>query len=168
MKKYFVLLIGMVVLMGCASMIPPAIRVDNAIEEAGQQYKITANVSVNVSGMGAQNIEDVFSDFGFQISSQADYTVRVESEILGQSRAWGYLIYPVKLRMWVKDTRSGQEYFYKANANFSYHLNYGYSGYNSVQHYPNDPYGLAAKIAATEAIGNFIQEQEIPHRWPDE
>ena len=166
MKKYYVLFFGMIFFVGCAFMTPPAIRVDNAIERAGQQYAITEDVSVNVLGNRAQDIEEVFHDFGFRITkSEPDYTIQVEVENLGWSQSWGYYMYPAKIRMRVVD-RAGREYFYKADATFRYFVSHGYYGYNSTRHYPNDPHGLAAKIAAAEAIGDFIEEQGIPHQWP--
>lgn len=165
MKKYIVLFFVVSFLGACVSMVPPAIRVDNAIEKVGGQYAITESVSVAVSGQYAQNIEEVFYDFGFRISKNPDYTIQVEAENLGWGRTWGYQVYPVKIRIRVRDNRSSQEYFYKANGTFQYYVSY-YSGHNGTQHYPNDPYGLAAKNAAVEAIGDFIQEQKIPHRQP--
>jgi hypothetical protein len=166
MKKYIVLFVLVAFLVGCSLMTPPAVRVDNAIERAGRQYAITQDVSVNVLGNRAQDIEEVFSDFGFRISTQPDYTVQVEVENLGWGQSWGYYMYPAKIRMRVQDNRTGREYFYKADGVFRYFVSYGYYGYNSTWHYPADPYGLAAKIAATEAIGDFIEEQRIPHHWP--
>lgn len=150
---------------GCAYMTPPAIRVDNEIEREGQQYQITDEVSVNVLGNRAQDIEEVFHDFGFRISSQPDYTVRVEVENLGWSQSWGYYLYPAKIRMRITDNH-GREYYYKADGVFYYRANHGYYGYNSTQHQPNDPYGLAGKIAAKKAIKDFIGEQEIAHKKP--
>jgi len=167
MKKYVVLFFLVILLGGCYFMTPPAIRVDNAIEKAGQQYQILKDVSIAIVGNRAETIGEVFHDFGFSVvENEADYMVRVEVENLGWGQSWGYQMYPAKIRMRVKNNRTGREYFYKADGTFSYHLNYGYSGYNGTIHYPDDPYGLAAKIAAKEAIRDFIEEQGIPHRWP--
>ena len=167
MKKYVCLIVLLnLSFWGCSFMVPPAIRVDNAIERETAKYRILEEISVNVLGNRAQDIEEVFHDFGFRISNRSDYTIRVEVEHLGWSQAGGYYGYPAKLRMRVVDNRTGREYYYKADGTFWYFASHGYYGYNSTRHYPNDPYGLAAKIAATEAIGDFIEEQNIPHRWP--
>ena len=169
MKKYIVLLICVSLGVGCAFMTPPAIRVDNAIEQVGRQYAITKDVSVAIFGSSAQGIADVFHDFGFTVvreKEKADYVVETETENLGWSQSWGYYMYPAKVRMRIKDNRD-QEYFYEADGIFRYFARSGYGYYgNSTQHNPNDPYGLAAKIAAVEAIGNFIEEQGIPHYRP--
>ena len=148
-------------------MTSPAVRVDNAIEKAGRAYGITKDVSVTVTGNRADNIADVFKDFGFSIvENKPDYLVRVEVQNLGFGRSWRYQIYPAKLRLKITDKKTGKEYYYKANGEFRFFVS-AYGGANRTYHYPSDPYGVAAKIAATRAIGDFMGEHKIPHRRPE-
>jgi len=166
MKKYSVLLMILFLSFeGCSFMVSPAIRVDNAIEKVGRDYQITEDISVAVFGNRADDIKDVFKDFGFSVvNSEPDYIVEVKIQNLGTGRAWRYLVYSAKIRLLITDNETKEEYYYKANAEFRVFMG-GY-GINSTYHYPSDPYGVAAKKAAAEAIGDFLEENDISHRWP--
>ena len=147
-------------------MTSPAVRVDNAVEKVGRDWRITKDLKVAITGNRASDIGDVFKDFGFSVvENEADYFVRVEIQNLGSGRAWRYYIYSAKTRLKITDSNTGKEYYCKADGEFRLFKS-AYGGINSTHHYPHDPYGLAAKIAAAEAIGDFIYAAHIPHCRP--
>ncbi len=170
MKKYVSLYVSLFVLLifsfwGC-SMISPAIRINNAIERVGHAYGITKDVSVTIVGNYADDIKDVFKDFGFSIvENKADYLVRIKVQSLGTGRSLMYYVYPATIRLTIIDNRTKKEYYYKADGEFKFRAQYGGGSY-SIYHHPNNFYGMAAKIATPEAIGHFMDECNIPHRRP--
>ena len=166
MKKYVSLFVLLIFSFWGCSMISPAIRINNAIERVGQDFGITEDVSVTVAGNRADDIKDVFKDFGFSIvENKADYLVRVEVQNLGIGRSWAYYVYPVTIRLKIRNNKTRKEYYYKADGEFKFRVQLS-GGIYSTYHYPNDPYGVAAKIAAAETIGDFMDEHNIAHRWP--
>lgn len=175
MKKHLVLLIiSFLFLSGCSAFLPsPAIRVDNAIKKVGQKYAITRFVSVAVIGYRAREIKDVFRAFGFPIvaddhKEKADYIVQTEVENLGIGYSFGFQIYPAKVWLKVVQESTGIEDTFEGTGEFRLFQSYYSYGINRTYHYAQDPYGLAAKIAAAEAVGNFIEKNGIDHRWPEE
>jgi hypothetical protein len=163
MKKMILVLLLPFLFSGCTMfLVSPAIRVDNAIEKVGARYRITDEASVSVTGDRASAIEDVFRSFGFSVVNRsADYAVKIEVENLGYGYDWGCYAYPAKVRMRVTKNCIDKQFFYSADAEFKF-----YSGSSSFSRYPSDPYGVAAKIAAAHAIGDFIEEQKISHLSP--
>lgn len=147
----------------------PSLRVDEKVETICRQYRITRNINVIVLGRRAEQVKEVFRNFGFnvlidQATENADYIFRVDTEEQGYGRSFGYIIYPAKV--YLKNVDSvGVERAYKGTAEFRYFRSH-YYGRNSTYFYPADPYGIAVKMAAAEAIGNFIEGAGIPHKEP--
>ena len=166
MKKYVSLFVLLIFSFWGCSMISPTIRVNNAIERVGHDYGITKDVSVTVVGNRANEIKDVFKDFGFSVvENKADYHVRVEVQSLGTGRSLVRHVYPVTIRLKIRDNRTGKEHYFKADGEFKFRAQH-YGGIYSTYHSPHDPFGVAAKIAAAETIGDFMDECNIPHRRP--
>lgn len=169
MKKYIVLLLIMIFSFGgCSFMTSPAIRVDNGIKKVAWHFSITEDVKVAVFGDRAEDVKDVFRDFGFKVVADqqkelANYIIVVRVENLGYGYSWGYYIYPAMTKLNVVDDETGIERSYRGTAEFRVFVR-NYGGINSTYHQPSDPYGLAAKMAAAEAIGNFIQGNNILHK----
>lgn len=169
MKKYFCLLVLLVFgLSGCL-MRSPLIRNEEVLARVGSKYAILEPITIAVVGHDQgfiNDIKDVFRYFGFSIVNdnymeKADYSVIPEKEVLGGGYNWGFQVYPVKVRLKILDKNTGIERVFEGTGQYQEFRNsYRY------QSYSNNPYGVAAKKAAMEAVGNLIGELGISHRRP--
>lgn len=167
MKKYICLFV-LLVFGGCL-MKSPLIRNEEVLAGVGSKYAILESITIAVTGYDQDfksDIKDVFRYFGFSIVNdnymeKADYLVIPEKEVLGGGWNWGFQVYPVKVRLKILDKNTGVEHVFEGTGQYQEFRNsYRY------QSYSNNPYGVAAKRAAMEAVGNLIGELGILHMNP--
>ena len=159
---------------------PKPVELQNDLEDIMRTYRITVSRSVIIiksnEPQAEKFVKEALVGFGFTVyanrySGPADYEITVERQDIGEKMtSSGYYysysgrteaVVEVKLTVLKGYT---ERYFVGVG---SYSDTVVYSGYYYQSQNIQDPFLFATKVAAAKAVAKLIDEENIPHQYPE-